>query len=506
MSAPTPPVLMLHTRPSTVLAIGTALMCLGLGSAWFLLNSDTKDASGVAEGEGPRMPSSPLQGQDLEETERDTIHSQREASLVSVGDEVPVQVRPQNAEALEDFGRTFHISLGASQLTDPAFAKGEHSHLGTLCIFIRNNGLTAKDLRSLFDSLPEDDPLRTWAALGVAYGKGMSQEDLTWLEGLATKESRSVGTSQLAAILGLRVSARVDGIDSNSALSRVTQTFLQRASDSEPGESFAGVETQIRLALHALEELGPALPATSLAEFGMDPRTSSSTSEACFKTLASAGGMEGGLMVIDAVMAGNENARSAIASLRDPAATPTLIGWVKTEAQAGGDFQLASAAVSGLLSTDETLGLKTVDELLRAGGIGSEAAIAGLKEFGDPRSRGTALRLWHMQESLEMEPEYESTANQVLEALMGGRGVIRPWLLPGFKARQETCQGLRRAIGALPSDSQLYASAFWDLIRLSPKQDLDFMELEIDSSSPHATQISGFIQDRRNAIARNEGK
>jgi hypothetical protein len=401
-------------------------------------------------------------------------------------------------------------------------------------VTVKRLGLTAQDLRSFYEKQRGDpllaarlahganhetdpdnakrlaDHLRAWTVLGVAYGSGLAPGDLKWLEGIATMTSRETEPEQLAAIHAVRAASGYNVLDSAGTMQRVAGSFLARALDSAAAERPAQLGQELKsgltLSLGALDDLGEAVPVEELVELARRDASSESLAALCFETLARAGGAEGARAVVNAAQRGEPAALQAVAALRDESATPDLLAWVESGWRDGGDAALASAAVSGLLSTGTDVALEVLESLLRPDDslppekieARRRIAIEGLAGLREPRSRGLYRRAMHLIEPLRDDlgigrPDEERWVN------LSRATMVRDYLMPPGSTRDEICLDLRRALGVLPVDSDEYGWAMYDLARVARPEDVTFLEASLCTFPPRVAvpSIEEFIREAR---------
>jgi len=472
---------------------------LGRGTPSASNDAPRSRASGEQRGAAPRGTLASAGERAPERAPVEAGSAEDEAAPVSDGESAPVS-------GLDPFAKAFHRwTLTVSDLEPSSFVESDHSKLKSIQIVVRNAELAASDLRSLYESLGEDDPLRTWAVLGVAYGDELAEEDLGWLEGLASGEPASSGPERLAAIHAVRIASGFDRVGSVEAMQRVAGALVERAEESGREGPTEELDAALRVALAPLDTLdGTSLNVARLERLSRRKGLSDAVAAQCFETLARAGGPDGARAVLSAVARGDPTATGAVASLRDPAPTASLLTWIESGWRDGANVALAGAAVGGLLSTGQDVALETVESLLRpSDALSSEAierrrqiALEGLASLREKRSRGLVRRAQHLFETWESDPELRSVAEAAFETL-GSSTMVRPWMLPPESTCNEIRASLLEALDVLPRESTAYSYALYDLARIARPEDLAFVEASLVPSQNISRATEEILQRRR---------
>jgi len=368
------------------------------------------------------------------------------------------------------------------ELTDPSFVRGQNSKLSTMEIVVRNLGLTAADLRTLYEEAGEDAKLRTCALLGVAYGSGLDGEDLAWLEGLATVQTDDPRPEELVAIHAARAASGINRLNDGDAMSRIVKGLL----DGVVGEDgTAESSPALKLALQSMDELGEAVSVRELETLALREGTSEELAGQCLEALARTGGADGARAVMSAYRQGVPAALDAIASIHDATAIPELLDWVEAGAAGGESEELARAAMAGLFSTGQDVALETFERLARGDdSLSAEEnerrrriALEALAEADDPRSFGVLRQVLHLVDGWRFH-DTRPELRPVGEAAHRAVSLPTPltWMLPPGKVAREIAAGLRHATEALPPDSKWKAGGYYALARIARPEDVPFIE------------------------------
>jgi hypothetical protein len=392
--------------------------------------------------------------------------------------------------SIEELRRRFDRSMSAEDLASTDFRSSEESSLYALKLYIDQRGVTADRLREEWERLDPEDPLRTWLAVGVAYGAGLDAEDAQWaaqqaLMGPLWQEELTIPA--LAGLHALDLMAR--RLDQATLVPGIVATLLGQNAEG-PADPAAGKPRaqRLQLALGLALELDPS-EIRELGDFRAGLRENLASEQVpadlraqAYGLLAQAGDPQDVQFLLTELAGQVPGAEQALSYLRAPELALDLQRLIATAGDSPAGQPLAARALTGLLRSDAELALKTLrawpNPESPASAVVWTEAFAGLGGELD-------LALFHrLHHELNAVPGSLGEAWQEHHQRIVWATVKKSWIPLTRQQRRKSCERLQEIIEFLPLDSPIRREAFADLSHIADAEVAAYIRARVDLNDP----------------------